>query len=529
MVRALARELDEKLRGARLRGLVFDSDTRVHLVTAVGTLTVDLHPQNGTFQFTNESIDTEHGAPLPGQARIHRVSAPPDERLLLFEIGGRHAGGSIRRLVIELITNQWNAIAIRENERISRVLRARGGARPLEARARYAPPPPTGRAGADHLLSQDEWTRALAPIPAAERPAFALREIAWTSPLNIDWIFGTGSESATAAFEAAYARYVGLVNAQGGAHYEAAGGIMPYVAGAAPAVRTFETLLDAIAALAVPGRVTAEQIEALLERERKKLRRLHAQADDAAQEAATLRERASLLLAYSGTIRRGADRAVLMNASGENLEIVLDPAVTAVENANGMFDEARRRERAAERVPELIAQSESRVAELERLYARTAAGEDVTDEVGAHAPVRKVRVGPERKLPYRRYRTSGGLEVRVGRNARANDELTLRHTSPTDIWMHARDVGGAHVVLRWQDRENNPPRQDLIEAAVLAALHSRSRTSSTVAVDWTRRKYVRKPRKAAPGSVMIERAQTVFVEPDESLEKKLRAEAAQEP
>ena len=88
--------------------------------------------------------------------------------------------------------------------------------------------------------------------------------------------------------------------------------------------------------------------------------------------------------------------------------------------------------------------------------------------------------------------------------------------------MHARDVGGAHVVLRWTDRDANPPASDLREAAVLAALHSRARTSGTVPVDWTRRKYVRKPRKAKPGLVHIERAKTIFVQPSPDLERRLR-------
>jgi predicted ribosome quality control (RQC) complex YloA/Tae2 family protein len=88
--------------------------------------------------------------------------------------------------------------------------------------------------------------------------------------------------------------------------------------------------------------------------------------------------------------------------------------------------------------------------------------------------------------------------------------------------MHARDVGGAHVVLRWEHREANPPAADLREAAILAALHSKARTSGVVPVDWTRRKYVRKPRKAPPGRVLVERVKTIFVEPDEKLNEKLR-------
>jgi predicted ribosome quality control (RQC) complex YloA/Tae2 family protein len=124
-------------------------------------------------------------------------------------------------------------------------------------------------------------------------------------------------------------------------------------------------------------------------------------------------------------------------------------------------------------------------------------------------------------LPYRVYRSSGGLEIRVGRGARHNDDLTFHHSAPDDVWLHARHAAGAHVVLRWQG-EDNPPARDLREAAVLAAVCSKARTSGSVPVDWTRRKYVRKPRRAPPGQVLVERVKTLFVAPDPALEERLR-------
>jgi len=91
---------------------------------------------------------------------------------------------------------------------------------------------------------------------------------------------------------------------------------------------------------------------------------------------------------------------------------------------------------------------------------------------------------------------------------------------PADVWLHARHAGGAHVVLRWTNPER-PPATDPAEAAVLAANHSRARGSTHVPVDWTRRKWVRKPRGAPPGTVMPDRVQTLFVAPDPSLDERL--------
>ncbi|HEX5726329.1 MAG TPA: NFACT RNA binding domain-containing protein, partial [Longimicrobiaceae bacterium] len=130
---------------------------------------------------------------------------------------------------------------------------------------------------------------------------------------------------------------------------------------------------------------------------------------------------------------------------------------------------------------------------------------------------------PGERKPFRVYRTSGGLEVRVGRTSRDNDRLTFGHAAPGDVWLHARSVPGSHVVLRWS-AEGSPPARDLEEAGVLAAWFSKARSSGTVAVDWTRRKHVRKPRGAPPGRVTVQHAKTLFVSPDPALEERLREE-----
>jgi predicted ribosome quality control (RQC) complex YloA/Tae2 family protein len=174
----------------------------------------------------------------------------------------------------------------------------------------------------------------------------------------------------------------------------------------------------------------------------------------------------------------------------------------------------------------LIREADSRGTELSHLLDRARAGEASADEIrrvlpepGTGGRGKQYAFGPT--LPYRRYRTAGGLEVRVGRGSKANDQLTFKHSAPDDIWLHARHSAGAHVVLRWTGKDA-PPARDLEQAAILAALHSKARSSGSVPVDWTRRKYVRKPRKAPPGSVTLERAKTLFVEPDPSLLDRLK-------
>jgi predicted ribosome quality control (RQC) complex YloA/Tae2 family protein len=253
---------------------------------------------------------------------------------------------------------------------------------------------------------------------------------------------------------------------------------------------------------------------------------LQRQVDRAPSRAAELRRTADLLMARLHEVPRGKDRVELLDFEGEPVGIELDPARSPAENAEALYDRARKRERAARQLPARIREVRAEEAALAGLLAELERGaadpHDIRRWVERVAPQSGASGRAEDRRPYRRYRSSGGLEIRVGRTGRSNDALTFHHSSPHDIWLHARDVAGAHVILRWPDREQNPPRRDLLEAAVLAALHSKARTATTVPVDWTRRKYVRSPRKASPGVVLPDRVTTLFVEPNAAVEERLR-------
>jgi predicted ribosome quality control (RQC) complex YloA/Tae2 family protein len=239
---------------------------------------------------------------------------------------------------------------------------------------------------------------------------------------------------------------------------------------------------------------------------------------------AEMRSIGDLLLARFHQVPQGARSVRLEGFDGVEVDVELDPESTPNENARRYYDRAARAERAAERLPDLAAEARRDWERAAELLARATEGTATAAEIEAALPQRVAGAttdGPA--LPYRRYRSSGGLEIRVGRGARSNDDLTFRHSAPTDVWLHARDVAGAHVILRWTG-EGSPPARDLEEAAVLAALGSKARTSGSVPVDWTRRRYVRKPRKAPPGLVVPERVSTVFVEPDAAVEERLRVD-----
>jgi predicted ribosome quality control (RQC) complex YloA/Tae2 family protein len=298
------------------------------------------------------------------------------------------------------------------------------------------------------------------------------------------------------------------------------------------------TLLQAFAAAAEragaepAGAADVEQalaaVAVRLDTVAKRRQRLEQERAGATEEAARLRRQADLLLSQLHVVPRGADRVLLDDLAGGSMEVVLDPATTPADNARRIYDTARRRDRAGARIPELLHDVDRELERLEQLAVRIREGAVTAEELarlqrraGAQGSSGQREAAP---LPYRLYRTRGGLEVRVGRGSRGNDELTFRHSHRDDVWLHARDAAGAHVILRWGRADSNPAAADIADAAVLAALHSRARTSGTVPVDWTRRKYVRKPRKAAPGLVLPERVRTVFVQPDQALAERMRVD-----
>ena len=110
----------------------------------------------------------------------------------------------------------------------------------------------------------------------------------------------------------------------------------------------------------------------------------------------------------------------------------------------------------------------------------------------------------------------------VGRNNRQNDILTLKTAERSDIWLHTKDIHGAHVII--DARGGEVPDDTIIEAAEIAAYHSKGRHSSSVPVDYVRASRVKKPSGARPGMVIYEGQNTVYVTADE---EKIKSQIAQ--
>jgi predicted ribosome quality control (RQC) complex YloA/Tae2 family protein len=538
LVRELARELDTRLAGNRLRAIRLDGSKRtLVLLFRELTLVWHLHPSRGAL-FLHPATD-----PVPSDlrlpSRVGRVHSPTDERILTLELFPTR-GRKRRDLVVELLGNRWNAVVAEGPEhRIRHVLVRRDSPRALRVGGSYSPPAPSRREGCDEPISFERWREILEPTPPPNRARELVSRIAWTSPLNARPILDNPDET-DGSLDAGYALWLSLAferKATTPVLLESAGGWQPYP-WPLPGVghRPSKTLLDGMASVALDeaaGKLglaadllppeTMAALEGTLDDAIRRSTRVQAELAGIG-DPMELRARGDLLLARLHEVPAAATQVTLEDFEGRSVTVRLDPRLSAADNASQYYDRGSRAARAKKRLPSLLSEIQVEVRRLEELLARARAGEADADEIrnALRADSRRQgSTGPATSpLPYHSYQSSGGLEIRVGRGARFNDALTFRHSAPGDVWLHARHASGAHVILRWGNADR-PPARDLQEAAILAALNSKARTSRSVPVDWTLRKYVRKPRGAAPGAVVPQRVKTLFVEPDPAIEAAL--------
>jgi predicted ribosome quality control (RQC) complex YloA/Tae2 family protein len=223
---------------------------------------------------------------------------------------------------------------------------------------------------------------------------------------------------------------------------------------------------------------------------------------------------AELVKLALASIQRGAKSVVVDDHWGDGAPraIALDPKLSPRENMERLFDKAKKLQRAKETVAAELELARAKEALVLEWLAR--AGDEARDPdelereavaAGALEPKQaapRKSAPPPPRLPYRSFAASSGAEIRVGRNAKDNDELTFKHARGNDLWLHTADTPGSHVVLVLAGRPEPHP-EDLLDAAHLAAHHSPVAGAAKARVHVARRKEVHKPRGAKPGLVTL--------------------------
>lgn len=240
-----------------------------------------------------------------------------------------------------------------------------------------------------------------------------------------------------------------------------------------------------------------------------------------------------LLSAAGHRIQKGDTIISVENFFDENLEIIeipLNPTKSPWENAQYYYKKYSKLKKAnqllAVALPKLDEEVEYLEQTLDSLDNLTTVNEykEVRDElihqrVLKRAPDRKKTEKPSKPL---HFTTDAGSHIYVGKNNLQNDYLTLKFAGKNDLFFHARNIPGSHVILRQEATDDD---QAMAIAAFLAATHSKHRHEPYVDVDYTERKNVRKQKGAKPGMVYYDHFTTIRVDTTDQLMREIVSKA----
>lgn len=245
-----------------------------------------------------------------------------------------------------------------------------------------------------------------------------------------------------------------------------------------------------------------------------------------------VRQRAELITANLYRMKKGDRELVCQNYYEEDcpeITIPLDGLKTPQQNAAALFKEYNKLKGAKLHLTELIAQGEEQLDYLNSVLAVLDNAEtekdlvDIRRELAETGYLKKGKSREKEKgraqAPWR-FVTDDGFEVLVGRSNTQNDELTTTIARRTDWWLHTQKVHGSHVILRCEGQE--PSQLALEQAASLAVTYSQGREGGKIPVDYTMVRFVRKPSGAMPGKVIYTEYQTMLVQGDEELARRLK-------
>lgn len=288
---------------------------------------------------------------------------------------------------------------------------------------------------------------------------------------------------------------------------------------------------DAVMRIRRHGAALRRTVENALGRAENK-RKSFLEALDGEAQRETLRLFGELILANLSAVRPGMTQLTVPNYYADppvSCTIPLDPALTAQLNAKRYFKQYRKGKLASEYAAGQLSIVNEEIAYLEGQLNSIALCEtlselnEIRDElIGQHfiKPDQKKGVKQQYAVASRpmAFRSSEGFAIYVGKNNRQNDQLTLRFAQPDNLWLHAKNLPGSHVIVV---STGMPPAQTLLEAATLAATFSGAKASPSVEVDYTLRRNLKKPAGARPGMVVFSTNKTILASPDPKLVKKL--------
>ncbi len=250
-----------------------------------------------------------------------------------------------------------------------------------------------------------------------------------------------------------------------------------------------------------------------------------------AEKAEIYKHQADLLMANLALGTPGLKAVTMIDFETEQpITLPLDPAKDMVGNAQSLYKKHRKAKRANQSLAPLLAQARQEVDYLEQVTSTVELLEAVDDlealsgveaELGDEGYLKRIeKAAPETApIPFHQFVLPSHNVVLVGRNNRQNDRLTFEVAAPEDLWFHAQEIPGSHVVLRKSAGQTADP-EEIQWAANIAAYFSRSRASAYVPVIYTERRCVRKLKGGKPGLVTFKEEKVIWGNPHTLPERK---------
>ncbi|CAM3744137.1 Rqc2 family fibronectin-binding protein [Mesobacillus thioparans] len=560
--RAITHELSSMLKGGRINKIHQPFKNEIILaVRANGVnhkLLLSAHPSYARVQITNEQYDNPNEPPmfcmllrkhLEGFI-IEDIKQAGLDRMIIFEVKGRNEIGDIsyKQLIVEIMGRHSNIIIVDKNrnvilDSIKHISFAVNSHRAIMPGQEYIMPPQQEKL--NPLEAVEEDVLRVVDFNAGKIDKQLVANFAGVSPvLAREITFKAGLVNRTTLPKA----FVAMMEEMKNHHYKPAvtyGSnkeafyLLPleHLQGETKSFETLSQLLDRYYfGKAERDRVKQQgnDLERLLanekEKNEKKIKKLEATLEDA-KKAEQFQLFGELLTANIFMAQKGMKEISVVNyydEDGASITIPLDPRKTPSENAQKYFTKYQKAKNSVNIVKEQIRLAQDEVAYFDSLLQQVEAAspkdiEEIREELveGGYIRARQNKGSKNKqnmKPVLEKYRSTDGTDILVGKNNKQNDYLTNKVAARDEIWLHTKDIPGSHVVIRSKE----PAEDVILEAAQIAAYFSKARNSSSVPVDFTRVRHVKKPAGAKPGFVIYEQQQTVYVTPDEDVILKLK-------
>ncbi|WP_100403094.1 Rqc2 family fibronectin-binding protein [Bacillus sp. FJAT-42315] len=559
--RAITKELLEQLQGGRVNKIhqPYKNET-VLVIRAKGgnhKLLLSAHPSYARVQLTSEAYENPQEPPLFCMmmrkhlegAVLENIQQVGLDRLLIFEFKGKNEIGDVsyKQLFVEIMGRHSNIVLVDKQkgtiiDSIKHISAAVNSYRSILPGYEYIAPPEQHKA--DPLEADTEEVLRKMDFNSGRLDRQLVSSFAGLSPLIAKEIISTCGMANRDTLPSAFVNEMSTIKQhqytptfieqeQKSFFYMKD---LSHLEGERKTFATLSELLDRYyVGKAARDRVKqqANDLERFIKNEKEKnetklgkLQRTLQEAENADQ----FQLMGELLTAHLYAVEKGMTEIEVVNyydEEGGKITIALDPRKTPSENAQKYFSKYQKAKNAILVVKEQIDKTNEEILYFDNLLQQLESAspkdiEEIREELAEEGYIKlkatKKKKNANKKPDIETFTASDGTLLFVGKNNKQNDYLTNKFARRDEIWLHTKDIPGSHVVIRSEE----PSEQTILEAANLAAYFSKAKASSSVPVDFTKVRHVKKPNGAKPGFVIYDNQQTVYVTPNEDLVLKMK-------